>query len=145
MTALMLAAVRGDESLAKILIDAGASLNAETPVYQIANQNITPETLYWTALTYSSINGHVGIARMLLDRGAHQEGGAKVGEDRCTETPLQVSFISFQTSHQNMDTQRIKSWYLLGRIWSNPKDNQGLFVASTTRYKQFKFWCSNIG
>ncbi|KAK2725488.1 ankyrin repeat and BTB/POZ domain-containing protein 2-like isoform X2 [Artemia franciscana] len=91
MTALMLAAVRGDESLAKILIDAGASLNAETPVYQIANQNITPETLYWTALTYSSINGHVGIARMLLDRGAHQEGGAKVGEDRCTETPLQVA------------------------------------------------------
>lgn len=49
------------------------------------------ETQHWTALTYTALQGNVAIARHLLDRGAHVEGGARLSEEKCTETPLQVA------------------------------------------------------
>nr|XP_050865759.1 ankyrin repeat and BTB/POZ domain-containing protein BTBD11 isoform X2 [Vespula vulgaris]XP_050865760.1 ankyrin repeat and BTB/POZ domain-containing protein BTBD11 isoform X2 [Vespula vulgaris] len=52
------------------------------------------ETQHWTALTYTALLGHCNIARMLLERGAAVEGGAKVSEDKCTVTPLQAATAS---------------------------------------------------
>lgn len=52
------------------------------------------ETQHWTALTYTALLGHCNIARILLERGAAVEGGAKLSEDKCTVTPLQVATAS---------------------------------------------------
>ncbi|XP_015588276.1 ankyrin repeat and BTB/POZ domain-containing protein 2 isoform X2 [Cephus cinctus] len=52
------------------------------------------ETQHWTALTYTALLGYCNIARMLLERGAAVEGGAKLSEDKCTVTPLQVATAS---------------------------------------------------
>nr|XP_003703290.1 PREDICTED: ankyrin repeat and BTB/POZ domain-containing protein BTBD11 isoform X1 [Megachile rotundata]XP_012140713.1 PREDICTED: ankyrin repeat and BTB/POZ domain-containing protein BTBD11 isoform X1 [Megachile rotundata]XP_012140714.1 PREDICTED: ankyrin repeat and BTB/POZ domain-containing protein BTBD11 isoform X1 [Megachile rotundata]XP_012140715.1 PREDICTED: ankyrin repeat and BTB/POZ domain-containing protein BTBD11 isoform X1 [Megachile rotundata]XP_012140716.1 PREDICTED: ankyrin repea len=49
------------------------------------------ETQHWTALTYTALMGHCNIARILLERGAAVEGGAKPSEDKCTVTPLQAA------------------------------------------------------
>ena len=52
------------------------------------------ETQHWTALTYTALLGHCNIARILLERGASVEGGAKASEDKCTVTPLQAATAS---------------------------------------------------
>ncbi|XP_017789110.1 PREDICTED: ankyrin repeat and BTB/POZ domain-containing protein 2 [Habropoda laboriosa] len=52
------------------------------------------ETQHWTALTYTALLGHCNIARILLERGAAVEGGAKVSEDKSTVTPLQAATAS---------------------------------------------------
>lgn len=52
------------------------------------------ETQHWTALTYTALLGHCNIARILLERGAVVEGGAKLSEDKCTVTPLQAATAS---------------------------------------------------
>lgn len=52
------------------------------------------ETQHWTALTYTALLGHCNIARILLERGAAVEGGAKLSEDKCTVTPLQAATAS---------------------------------------------------
>lgn len=97
LTPLMLAAIRGDETLAKVLLDAGADVDAETPTIAGAQNHPgaypNPETQHWTALTYCAIQGQLNIAKLLLDRGANVEGGARLSEEKCTETPLQVYFI----------------------------------------------------
>jgi ankyrin repeat/BTB/POZ domain-containing protein 2 len=59
---------------------------------------VQAETQHWTALTYAALVGNVTIAKLLLDRGAHVEGGARLSEDRCTITPLQVA-----SSHDNLE------------------------------------------
>lgn len=56
-----------------------------------AQNGINAETQHWTALTYTALLGNCTIARMLLERGAAVEGGAKLSEDKCTVTPLQVA------------------------------------------------------
>jgi len=52
------------------------------------------ETQHWTALTYTALLGHCNVARILLERGAAVEGGAKLSEDKCTVTPLQAATAS---------------------------------------------------
>ncbi|XP_011500686.1 PREDICTED: ankyrin repeat and BTB/POZ domain-containing protein 2 isoform X2 [Ceratosolen solmsi marchali] len=52
------------------------------------------ETQHWTALTYAALIGHCNIARILLERGAAVEGGAKLSEDKSTITPLQAATAS---------------------------------------------------
>jgi len=37
------------------------------------------------------------MARLLLERGAHVEGGCKPSEDRCTLTPLQLAVATGNT------------------------------------------------
>lgn len=59
-----------------------------------AQNAINAETQHWTALTYTVLQGHCNIARMLLERGAAVEGGAKPSEDKCTITPLQAAAAS---------------------------------------------------
>lgn len=52
------------------------------------------ETQHWTALTYTALLGHCNVARILLERGAAVEGGAKLSEDKSTVTPLQAATAS---------------------------------------------------
>jgi len=109
LTPLMLAAIRGDESLARVLLDAGADVDAETPTIAGAQTHPgaypNPETQHWTALTYAAIQGQLNIAKLLLEHGANVEGGARLSEDKCTETPLQVanfvlnSIVSFHLAN----------------------------------------------
>ncbi|OAD61421.1 Ankyrin repeat and BTB/POZ domain-containing protein 2 [Eufriesea mexicana] len=106
-TALMVACINSDETAVLALLDAGADLNIESPpppTGQSANTPskipVTPnvsnvrKTQHWTALTYTALLGHCNIARILLERGAAVEGGAKLSEDKSTVTPLQAATAS---------------------------------------------------
>ncbi|XP_018326720.1 ankyrin repeat and BTB/POZ domain-containing protein 2 [Agrilus planipennis] len=91
-TALMLAALYNDDTTLLALLDAGASVDTETPVGGCPNfAAVNGETQHWTALTYATAKGHILCARLLLERGANVEGGARLSEDKCTLTPLQVA------------------------------------------------------
>lgn len=70
----------------------GGSPGASSPNHTQSGFNA--ETQHWTALTYTSLLGHCNIARILLERGASVEGGAKASEDKCTVTPLQAATAS---------------------------------------------------
>ncbi|XP_059487328.1 ankyrin repeat and BTB/POZ domain-containing protein 2 isoform X2 [Neocloeon triangulifer] len=89
LTPLMAACVHGDEASVRLLLEAGADVDTESPGSR--QGGATDETQHWTALTYAALQGHSGVARLLLERGANVEGGARLSEDRCTETPLQVA------------------------------------------------------
>jgi ankyrin repeat/BTB/POZ domain-containing protein 2 len=91
LSPLMLAVLLQDEACACCLLDAGADPDIETPPYGTSGcPSVNAETQHWTALTYAALQGTCNIARLLLERGAHVEGGARLSEDRCTQTPLQV-------------------------------------------------------
>lgn len=79
--------------MVNMLLDAGADVDAETPPTGPAYLMANPETQHWTALTYASIHGHINIAKTLLEKGGNVEGGARLAEEKCTETPLQVSIL----------------------------------------------------
>lgn len=92
LTALMMAAMRNDEIALQVLLDAGADANIEVP--PVATPNclaIHPETQHWTAITFATCRGNYQAVRILLERGAHPEGGARLSDDKCTLTPLQLS------------------------------------------------------
>lgn len=92
LSPLMLAVLLHDEACACSLLDAGADPDVETPPYgTVGCPYVNAETQHWTALTYAALQGTCNIARLLLERGAHVEGGARLSEDRCTQTPLQVA------------------------------------------------------
>lgn len=103
----MIAALRNDESAIQTLLDAGADPNIEVP--SAANQNypaVHPETQHWTAATFAACRGNYTATRILLERGARVEGGARLSEDKCTITPLQaasgsmsVDIVAFLLSH----------------------------------------------
>ncbi|XP_017767922.1 PREDICTED: ankyrin repeat and BTB/POZ domain-containing protein 2 [Nicrophorus vespilloides] len=91
-TALMISALNNDDTTLMGLLDAGASVDTETPASASPNFNaVNGETQHWTALTYASSKGHARCARILLERGASVEGGAQLSEDKSTLTPLQVA------------------------------------------------------
>ncbi|XP_037071069.1 ankyrin repeat and BTB/POZ domain-containing protein 2-like [Pollicipes pollicipes] len=94
LSPLMLACIRGDEAMVRLLLDSGSDLDAETPPLSPTHPTANPETQHWTALTYATIHGHASIIRLLLEKGANVEGGARLSEDKCTETPLQVAVAS---------------------------------------------------
>jgi len=93
LTALMLASIRNDETAIQMLLDSGANPNIEVPaVGQVAScPAIHPETQHWTALTFAACRGSYQALRVLLERGAKVEGGARLSEEKCTFTPLQVA------------------------------------------------------
>ncbi|CAB3228872.1 unnamed protein product [Arctia plantaginis] len=115
LTALMKAALAGDEQIVAMLLEAGADPNIETGGSSAAHcalplsprspstpQNTpayTPPTAGWTALVYacSGAGGGVGAtgavecARRLLVAGARVDGAPARGDDVCTLTPLQVA------------------------------------------------------
>ncbi|XP_065334017.1 ankyrin repeat and BTB/POZ domain-containing protein 2 isoform X2 [Cloeon dipterum] len=89
LTPLMAACVHGDEASVRLLLDSGADVDTESPGSR--QGGASDETQHWTSLTYAALQGHTGVARLLLERGANVEGGARLSEDRSTETPLQVA------------------------------------------------------
>lgn len=92
MSALMVAVIRNDEQAVQILLDVGANPNVEVPtVGATGYPSIHPETQQWTAVTFAACRGAYGAVRILLERGGHVEGGARLSEDKCTLTPLQVA------------------------------------------------------
>ncbi|XP_055376999.1 ankyrin repeat and BTB/POZ domain-containing protein 2 [Condylostylus longicornis] len=92
MSALMIACVRNDEVAIQALLDAGADPNIEVPSVSFAGcPAIHPETQHWTAVTFAACKGNYNAVRLLLERGAKVEGGARLSEDKCTLTPLQVA------------------------------------------------------
>ncbi|KAJ8675265.1 hypothetical protein QAD02_011051 [Eretmocerus hayati] len=62
-----------------------------TPQSSTGPTGLFAETQHWTALTYAALLGHCGIARLLLERGAIVEGGARPSDDKPTVTPLQAA------------------------------------------------------
>jgi len=75
-TSLHIAAEKGHESVARFLLDRGASINAT------AMDN-------WTPLHFAALNGHESIARLLLDRGASINATAKYNS-----TPLHIAALN---------------------------------------------------
>lgn len=92
MSALMVAVIRNDEQAVQILLDVGADPNVEVPAIGATGYSaIHPETQQWTAVTFAACRGAYGAVRLLLERRGHVEGGARLSEDKCTLTPLQVA------------------------------------------------------
>lgn len=93
LTALMVAAIRNDETAIQTLLDCGANPNIEVPAIgcHTGCPSIHPETQHWTALTFAACRGNFTSLRALLERGAKVDGGAKLSEEKCTFTPLQVA------------------------------------------------------
>ena len=88
----MIAAIRNDETAIQTLLDSGANPNVEVPaIGHPSCPSIHPETQHWTALTFAACNGNYQALRVLLERGAKVEGGARLSEEKCTFTPLQVA------------------------------------------------------
>ncbi|XP_022255677.1 LOW QUALITY PROTEIN: ankyrin repeat and BTB/POZ domain-containing protein 2-like [Limulus polyphemus] len=94
LTPLMLACIRGDEAMVQILLNAGAEVDIETPLCNGHYQSVNPETQHWTALTYATTHGHLSITKLLLEKRASVEGGARLSEDKITQTPLQLAASS---------------------------------------------------
>lgn len=92
LTPLMVAAIRNDELALQSLLEIGADPNVEVPsVGHAICTAIHPFTQHWTAITFAACRGNYQMVRMLLDRGANVEGGARLSEDKCTITPLQIA------------------------------------------------------
>lgn len=92
LTPLMVAAIRNDELALQSLLEIGADPNVEVPsVGHAICTAIHPGTQHWTAITFAACRGNYQMVRMLLDRGANVEGGARLSEDKCTITPLQIA------------------------------------------------------
>ncbi|KAG5672149.1 hypothetical protein PVAND_002302 [Polypedilum vanderplanki] len=92
LTPLMVAAILNDETAIQMLLDSGANPNVEVPsIGHSSCPAIHPETQNWTALTFAACRGNYQALRVLLERGAKVEGGARFSEEKCTFTPLQVA------------------------------------------------------
>ncbi|XP_075213305.1 ankyrin repeat and BTB/POZ domain-containing protein 2 [Lycorma delicatula] len=95
LTPLMLACINNDEAVVRMLLEFGCDPDIETPSQGTQGcPTVQPEMQHWTALTYAALQGNVAIAKLLLDRGANVEGGARLSEEKCTITPLQVASAS---------------------------------------------------
>ncbi|KAF8792334.1 ankyrin repeat and BTB/POZ domain-containing protein 2-like [Argiope bruennichi] len=94
LTPLMAACIRGDEAMVHMLLDAGADVDIETPAPSNAYPCVNPETQHWTALTYATTHGQLPVIKLLLEKGANVEGGARFSEEKITVTPLQLAAAS---------------------------------------------------
>uniref|UniRef100_A0A1B6DL13 BTB domain-containing protein n=4 Tax=Clastoptera arizonana TaxID=38151 RepID=A0A1B6DL13_9HEMI len=92
LTPLMLSVLSNDEANVRCLLEFGCDPDIETPPQGTQGcPTVQAEYQYWTALTYAALVGNTSIAKLLLDRGANVEGGARLSEEKCTITPLQVA------------------------------------------------------
>ncbi|GFU60402.1 hypothetical protein TNCV_1340531 [Trichonephila clavipes] len=75
-------------------LDAGADVDIETPGPGTAYPCVNPETQHWTALTYATTHGQLPVIKLLLEKSANVEGGARFSEEKITVTPLQLAAAS---------------------------------------------------
>ncbi|XP_014278294.1 ankyrin repeat and BTB/POZ domain-containing protein 2 [Halyomorpha halys] len=95
LSPLMLSCVNNDENMVRILLEFGCDPDLETPPQGSQGcPTVQAENQHWTALTYAALQGNIAIAKLLLERGAHVEGGARLSEEKSTMTPLQVAAAS---------------------------------------------------
>nr|CAD7400182.1 unnamed protein product [Timema poppensis] len=99
LTPLMVAVLLHEEGSARCLLDAGADPDVETPPSGAQGcPYVHAEAQHWTSLTYAILQGSCSMVRLLLERGAHVEGGTRLSEDKCTLTPLQVNTIAISVA-----------------------------------------------
>jgi len=94
MSPLMVACLREDVSVVKVILETGASIDFRNPGNEKATEHSSPEQQYWTALHYATMTGNYDVVRLLLEKGANVEGCVELDEDICTETPLQLASAS---------------------------------------------------
>ncbi|XP_073997606.1 ankyrin repeat and BTB/POZ domain-containing protein 2 [Rhodnius prolixus] len=95
LSPLMLACVNNDENTVRTLLEFGCDPDLETPPQGSQGcPTVQAENQHWTALTYAALQGNIAIAKLLLERGANVEGGARLSEEKSTMTPLQVASAS---------------------------------------------------
>ncbi|XP_078098499.1 ankyrin repeat- and BTB/POZ domain-containing protein 3-like isoform X2 [Mustelus asterias] len=89
LTPLMYAASSGDEAMVQVLLTSGADIDIQVPAISPQCPSVHAETRHWTALSFAVAFGHLSVAQLLLDAGAHVEGC--VSEESWSETPLQLA------------------------------------------------------
>jgi len=91
LTPLMLACLREDVAVVKLLIETGASIDWRNPGPERGCLEANPEQQHWTALHYATMIGNYDVVRLLLEKGASVEGNIDLDLDILTETPLQLA------------------------------------------------------
>ena len=91
LTPLMVACLREDVTVVKLLLETGASIDYRNPGTGRGSKHANPEQQYWTALHYATMTGNYDVVRLLLEKGSNVEGAIDLDDDVCTETPLQLA------------------------------------------------------
>jgi len=91
LTPLMVACLREDVTVVRILLETGASLDYRNPGTGKNTKHANPEQQHWTALHYATMTGNYDVVRLLLEKGSNVEGAIDLDDDICTETPLQLA------------------------------------------------------
>ena len=64
LSPLILASIRAEETMVRVLLDAGADPDMETPPNGPNFPHSNSETQHWTALTFASLMGHVNVVKV---------------------------------------------------------------------------------
>lgn len=60
--------MRGEENMVRVLLDAGADSDIETPPNCPNFPQANNETQHWTALTFAALMGHAKIVKVRIDK-----------------------------------------------------------------------------
>jgi ankyrin repeat protein len=66
LSPLILASIRGEETMVRVLLDAGAETDSDTPPNCPNFPQANSEIQHWTALTFASLMGHTAIVKVIL-------------------------------------------------------------------------------
>ena len=95
LTPLMLACMREDVGVVRMLLETGASIDWRNPGPERSGCiEASPEQQHWAALHYATMTGNYDVVRLLLEKGASVEGNIDLELDILTETPLQLAAAS---------------------------------------------------